>query len=249
MLLVILLCTIAAQLHGCGRGATHLRYVGTISDAPLLIHVGGWNGPVTGDERFVEALRRGGLPHELELFDWTDGARGIFALRRAQQSQAPSDKLAARIRAAHAEAPGRSIVLTGDSAGCGVLLQALGKLPADVHVQTVILASPAVSSGYDLAPALLHVRGHAYSFSSKSDWFILQWGTTIFGTVDRMHESAAGNAGFRAPADTRATPKLVQLPYDPSWRSRFDQPGGHSDPLRAKFAEGYIAPLILQDAR
>jgi hypothetical protein len=247
LLLIVALVVVVAQLHGCGRGASHTRFEGALTSSPLLIHVCGWNGPVTGDERFAGSLRRGGLPHEIELFDWTDGSRGLFALRRAQTSAAPSDKLAARIVEAIDASPGRPIVLTGDSSGCGVLLDALEKLPADKQVQTVVLASPAMSSGYDLAPALSHVRGHVYSFNSSRDWFILQLGTTVFGTTDCRHEAAAGNAGFRWPADAATQAKLVQMPYDPAWQDRFGQPGGHSDALRPRFTEGFLAPLILRD--
>lgn len=246
-MLLVGLIVVVAQLHGCGRGASHTRFEGALADAPLLIHVCGWNGPVTGDERFAESLMRGGLPHEIELFDWTDGSRGLFALRRAQRSQAPSDKLAARIVEAIDASPGRAIVLTGDSSGCGVLLDAIEKLPPDKQVQTVVLASPAMSSGYDVAPAASRVRGHIYSFHSSRDWFILQLGTTVFGTTDGKHEAAAGNAGFRWPGDGATQAKLVQMPYDPAWAEQFGQPGGHSDALRPRFAEAFLVPLILSD--
>ena len=46
----------------------------------------------------------------------------------------------------------RRIDLIGHSAGGGVILGALRRLPADVPVDRVVLLSPSVSPGYELPP-------------------------------------------------------------------------------------------------
>lgn len=225
------------------RMSTTLR--GRSDDAPRLIHVVGWRGPVAGDRAFLYALREGGCPHAMETFDWTDGRDGLRALWYAQESTAPAERLARRIETLAREAPDAPIDLTADSSGCGVALDAIGQLPADVRVRTVILSSPALSRAYDLGPALAHVDGRVVAFRSSRDWLILGWGTSLFGTVDGKREAGAGRIGFDPPADASARAKLVQIDYDPAWSDAYGHGGGHAQSLEPRFAQGYLAPLLL----
>lgn len=228
-------------LLGCFGGRRMMTHVGPlVVDAPHLIHVVGWRGPVAGDRDFLLALRSGGCPHTMETFDWTDGRDGIMALRYAQRSTVPAERLAARI--ASLARDGRPIDLTADSSGCGVLLAALARLPDGVRVRNVFLSSPAVSGGYDLGPALARVDGELFSFRSRRDGFILGLGTTLFGTVDGRHESAAGRYGFHA-----TDAKLRQIDYDPAWSARYGHGGGHAEMLGSRFGRGYVAPLLLAE--
>ena len=227
-------------LLGCFSGPrrpTTLPAVGP--DAPHLIHVVGWNGPVAGDRAFLDSLRAGGSPHAMETFDWTDGHNGIRALRYAQRSPSPARRLATRI--SELAAAGTTIDLTADSSGCGVVLSALAQLPTGVRVRTVVMSSPAVSTGYDLRAALHHVDGQLVAFHSRRDWFILGLGTWIFGTVDGVHASSAGRYGFR-----RADPKLVQLPYDAAWKKQYGHDGLHARTLEPAFARDYLAPRLAE---
>jgi hypothetical protein len=207
-----------------------------------LIHVVGWNGPVGGDADFLNALRDAGCRQSMEAFDWTAGRRGLFALWRSQHSDEPSRQLAARIEQLAREDRTRPLYLTADSSGCGVALAALARLSEDVQVERVILSSPAVSRGYDLAPALRHVRGSIVSFNSTRDDLILGLGTTIFGTTDGRHAGAAGRDGFVRNADA----KLEQVPYDAAWNAAYGHDGLHARALSPRFARALVAPRLMQ---
>jgi hypothetical protein len=237
---VIVIVIVACLAFGCFAGRRMPTTLPARSDdAPKLIHVVGWNGPVAGDRAFLQSLRAGGCSHRMETFDWTDGHNGLRALWHAQRSREPAQRLASRIVSLHQEASASAIDVTADSSGCGVALDALALLPADVRVRTVVLSSPAVSRGYDVGPALARVDRRIINFYSKRDWFVLGLGTSIFATVDGQHSTAAGRSGFNA-----RHPKLTQIPYDSSWSARLDNTGGHAQSLSPKFAREYVARLF-----
>jgi hypothetical protein len=213
-------------------------------NAGTLIHVVGWNGPGASERRLLLALRDGGCPMELETFDWTGGQRTLTALWRAQHSGAPARDLAAFIENIWRLHPERPISMTADSSGCGVALAAVALLPGDIRMRTVILASPAISPTYDLAPALGHIDGKLISFNSTRDFIILCLGTRISGTVDRYHVSAAGRIGFEVPAGNSVYAKLEQIPYNPAWLAEYGNDGGHTRALTPRFAKNVIAPLL-----
>lgn len=204
-----------------------------------LIHVVGWNGPVGGDRRFLQALRDGGCGQSMETWDWTAGRRGLMALWRAQNSDEPATALANHLESLRRESPDRPIDLTADSSGCGVALRAIALLPPEARIRTVVLSSPALSPDYDLAPTLAHVDGQLITFNSDRDLLILCVGTSIFGTVDGKHGSSAGRVGF-----TNAAPKLVQMNYDPAWSAKYGHGGGHAAALSPGFAKGVIASML-----
>src|SRR5439155_8919174 len=128
------------------------------------------------------------------------------------------EKLAARIQDWRKENPKSKIDLIGHSAGCGVILGALARLPADVHISHVFLLAPSVSPQYCLNDPLAHVdeKMHVY-FSSKDNLF-LSWRTGNFGTYDNVKTRAAGNCGFDlAWTATELRQKIQQHGYQPDW--------------------------------
>jgi hypothetical protein len=213
--------------------------------AGTLIHVVGWNGACQADRDFLNALREGGCGMEMETFDWTGGQRSLTALWRAQHSDVPARQLAERIEAIWREKPEQPISMTADSSGCGVALNAIASLPTGVHIRTIVLSSPALAPSYDLRPALAHVDGEIISFYSERDFLILWLGTTVFGTVDGYHRSAAGRVGFRVLGNDPAYSRLRQIAYEPAWLEQYGNNGGHSRALSPRFARGVIAPLFL----
>ena len=79
------------------------------------------------------------------------------------------DMLARRIRSWHEQFPGAKIDVIGHSAGCGVLLGALSRLPADLHVARAILLAPSVSPTYSLEESVVHVDQKIDVFFSDRD--------------------------------------------------------------------------------
>jgi hypothetical protein len=119
-------------------------------------------------------------------------------------------------------------------------------LPDDVYVRRIILVQPALSPDYDLTAAIRHVTNRVIHFHSHRDWFILGWGTSMFGTMDRKHVTSAGKDGFNVES---AVP-------DPSLRARLDQRpwtrgmmevghwGNHVAITNYNWNRTYIAPLL-----
>jgi pimeloyl-ACP methyl ester carboxylesterase len=191
-------------------------------------------------------LPRAGVPHEIRLFEWTHGkCRFLRDLQDAQHLQAAADRLADEVR--EELALGRSVYLLGHSAGAGLVLAAAGRLPPG-SLERVVVLSAAVSPAYDLRPALRAARGGVVSFHSTCDRLTLAWGTSQFGTVDRVYGPAAGLDGFRTPADLDAEgqalyARLVQRPW--RWGMLLEGcGGGHNGPTLPLFLAHHVAPWL-----
>jgi pimeloyl-ACP methyl ester carboxylesterase len=157
-----------------------------------------------------------------------------------------SSEVARMIETHVRENPNQKIVLSGHSAGTGIAVWALEKLPDDVMIDDLVMVASALSPQYDLSKALRHVRHRAYAFNSKLDVLILSIGTRGFGTVDRIKTDAAGCIGFVMPAggDAQQYAKLAQYPYDPDWL-RFRNAGEHIGPMMTSFSKNVVARVLL----
>jgi pimeloyl-ACP methyl ester carboxylesterase len=191
-------------------------------------------------------LPHSGVTHEIRVFEWTHGkCRFLRDLQDAQHLQAEADRLADKVREALEE--GRPVYLLGHSAGAGLVLATAGRLPPG-SLERVIVLSAAVSPDYDLRPALRAARGGVVSFSSTCDRLTLGWGTSQFGTVDRVYGPAAGLDGFRVPdaldAEGQALyARLVQRPW--RWGMLLEGcGGGHHGPTMPLFLARHVAPWL-----
>jgi hypothetical protein len=191
-------------------------------------------------------LPRAGVPHELRVFEWTHGkCRFLRDLQDAQHLQAAADRLADDVR--EELALGRPVYLLGQSAGASLVLAAAGRLPPG-SLERVVVLSAAVSPTYDLRPALRASRGGVVSFHSTCDLLTLAWGTSQFGTSDRVYGPAAGLDGFRVPADLDAEgqalyARLVQRPW--RWGMLLEGcGGGHNGPTLPLFLAHHVAPWL-----
>lgn len=217
---------------------------------PLVIHVTGIGGHMPIDDHLIAGLKAGfkdaGQEAEFQIDDWTGPDRGLVALAQVQRHQEQSTLLAKKIEDAVRADARRRIIVTSHSAGCGIAVWALEKLPKDVNIDELIMMESALSPGYDLSKALAHVK-HAYSFYSADDEAVLGAGTRMMGTVDRVHCDAAGKVGYTRPelADAKEYGKLEQFPYE-DWWMKYDDIGDHIGPMTYPFARFMIAPLILE---
>jgi hypothetical protein len=121
------------------------------------------------------------------------------------------------------------------------------QLRAEVAIETMVLACPAISSGYNLGPALRSVK-RCYALISRRDTWILGLGTRVFGTVDRRFEAAAGQVGFRVPAeaselDRRAYDRLREIHWSPGLRT-LGHNGGHTGWASVRFLRTHLLPLL-----
>jgi len=193
------------------------------------------------------ALPLAGVPHEVRVFEWAHGK--FHALRDLQDTRYLEEKaaeLADQVRAVKADDPSRPVFLMGHSAGAAVVLDAAGRLPPDT-LERVIVLSAAVSPEYDLRPALRATRGEVVAFSSPLDVFMLHFGTSTFGTVDRVYSDAAGMQGFRVPDDLdadgrRLYGRLVQSGWKPEmW---FERRCWHNSTCMPLFLSRQVAPWL-----
>jgi pimeloyl-ACP methyl ester carboxylesterase len=238
------LLLLLAGLAGCAsRPAT----AAPAGNGPRIVFVPG----VAGDGPWYDNLRRGlvdaGLPDRPESFAW--GAPGpLFAMNFNTKSihHAAERKLAERLGAL--SSANADLTLLGHSAGCGVILGALARLPESVRVRDVVLLHPSVSPGYDLTPALARVAGRITVFHSDRDTTFLKWRTGTFGTYDGVKTSAAGHGGFdlAAPPEAERT-RVTQVAYDPSF-AELDNDGGHFGATARAFVRTHVAPAIAAPA-
>ena len=219
--------------------------------APVLIHLPGIAGEMAIDHTLVRGLLRGGVAPVGTIFDWTGEDRGVPALTRLDRHRTASAAVADMIRSILRHDPRTPIVLVAHSAGTGVAVEALERLPPDCHVRTLVLLASALSANYDLTAALAHVDGRAVAFYSEYDNAVLGLGTRTFGTYDRVHSDAAGYVGFHLPKSHQAESvaygtQLLQFPYDPAW-AKLGNGGDHIGTTAGPFARTVLAPLINGD--
>jgi len=155
-------------------------------------------------------------------------------------------KLADAILEYRATHPSAEIDLIGHSAGCGVILGALKRLPADAHICTVALLAPSVSPAYRLTYVIPKLE-RLHVFTSSHDTVFLKWRTSHFGTYDNIKTPAAGNAGFDLTClSSELRAKVIEHPYDDAWKS-LGNDGGHFGTLSESFATSVIAPLFARE--
>lgn len=120
-------------------------------------------------------------------------------------------------------------------------------LPAQHQVDGIILLAAALSPEYELDNALQRTRRGIVSFHSHIDALFLGMGTTIYGTMDGRHTSAAGRLGFQRPgghSKPARRQKLYQIPWHAVMR-RFGHWGGHTSSSAEGFIRDFVSPLVI----
>jgi pimeloyl-ACP methyl ester carboxylesterase len=191
------------------------------------------------------------LPLCVETVDWSYGP-GRYLADEIDYAHARvgGRRLAARVAAYRQAYPGSRVCLIGHSAGSAVVLAAAEDLPPGA-VDRIVLLSPAVSSGYDLRPALRTARQGIDVFCSERDWLVLGVGVRIVGTTDRRWGPAAGRVGFNpvitGPDDAALYARLREHPWDPclAWTGNT---GGHFGTYeQPRFLHAYVLPLLTRE--
>ncbi len=248
----VVACGLAVMifLAGCGISPVH-RPAAQLQPKPYLLHLPGITGGFWMHDQYCRALNAGGFDAETGIYDWTGNRFPIAALRQRERNLVEADKVAAILTRKFRAQPHRPLYLSCESGGAGIAVWALERLPDNVHVDGVVLVSPALSSHYDLTPALRRVHGKMLVFPSKSDALILGIGTAVFGTMDGRHDKSAGLDGFSRPASGDATQyaKLEQFHYHGKMLFRYGNGGGHAWAMFPRFASAFVAPRLIAVAR
>jgi hypothetical protein len=196
----------------------------------------------------AHVLPKAGVPHEIRPYIWTHGRGKMFKdLQDHRYLEHKAQKLAEEMLAFKKDFPDRPVFLMAKSGGCGIALAAAERLPPNT-IERIILLSAAVATDYDLRPALRATHREIVSFYSAHDSFILGWGTSQFGTIDRVYGPSAGLRGFAEPehldaSDHNMYGKLVQV----SWRPDMileGHLGAHMGTSMPAFVRKEVAPWL-----
>lgn len=226
---------------GCGSSSqTHSH-----DSLGVLILVPGVNGDGPWYAQLKQGLRDGGVTARIDAFSW--GAPGpLFAMNFNSKGihEGAEKGLAAKLKKLLDDPKNAPIIIIGHSAGAGVTVGALARLPAGKTVDRVVLLHPSLSPKFDLTPALARIRTSLTVFHSERDTGFLKWRTGSFGTYDGVKTTAAGNCGFDLSSlSSELRAKVKQIPYEQRFE-QLDNDGGHFSPTSRRFIEQVVAPLV-----
>ena len=217
--------------------------------AGLVLVADGIGGLDMCGRALARAVKTSGLAYTTWIVRWGHGVGRWYAdLTNAADCEARAGDVAETIRLFRGRRPDVPIFLVGKSGGCAVMVKALERLDGP-EVERAVLLAPALSPGYDLAPALANVRAEMVVYWSPLDVFFLGLGTGVFGTSDRVRGRGAGLVGFRTPSPgdeagrVAAYRKLRQVRWSPGMSST-GYLGGHLGPDSPAFLARYVVPLL-----
>jgi pimeloyl-ACP methyl ester carboxylesterase len=191
------------------------------------------------------------VPLCVETVEWSYGPGRYLADQLDYgHARAAGCQLAGQVAAYRQSCPDGRVYLVGHSAGSAVVLAAAENLPP-ASVERIVLLAPAVSSQYDLRPALCTARLGMDVFCSERDWAVLGLGVGVVGTTDRHWSAAAGRVGFKpviqSPDDGALYAKLREHRWDPcvAWTGNT---GGHfGSYLQPRYLHAYVLPLLTRE--
>ncbi len=239
-------CALACAGCSVGNLQKPQRY-----DRGLVIILPGIEGRSIWNANIGQGLAQGGVPSAMEIYDWTLAWSATWLVNLADESRnrEHAAEIARRIVSYQKRYPGRPVHLVGHSGGGGVAVFALEALPMENAITSALLLAPALSPEYDLRKALRRTRHGIWNFYSSQDVGFLRVGTTLFGTIDREHGSAAGAVGFREPFGLSDEglrlyrTRLHQVCYSERM-ARSGHSGGHTGWASREFVRTWLAPLV-----
>ncbi|MFO0967680.1 MAG: alpha/beta hydrolase [Gemmataceae bacterium] len=214
----------------------------------IVVVIGGVGGLDILSWSVEQVLSKASLKYQMREYVWTHGWGQILRdLQDQRHMEAKARDLALLVRQLQARYPGKPIYFLAKSGGTGLALRAAELLPEST-LERIVLLSAAVSPQYDLSGALRATRREIVSFHSSYDQFILNWGTSQFGTMDRVYGPSAGLHGFRLPGDADASTRdlyrrLVQVPWRPRMLAEWHT-GGHAGNGFPAFLQAEVLPWL-----
>jgi pimeloyl-ACP methyl ester carboxylesterase len=203
-----------------------------------------------GEETVPKALRSSGFRGDVENIIWTSytGPLGDQMIRINARYR--SEQMTQQIIEYRKRYPDKPVYIIGLSAGTGVGVWAVEKLPDNMMVDTIVLLGSSLSTDYDMTKCLKHVKNKVYILSSPNDK-ILKTFIPVTGTIDGSYlVQPAGLAGMYPP--DKISPeglalykeKVVNIPWRPVFE-KLDNDGGHTAATSYKFLKYFILPKLL----
>jgi pimeloyl-ACP methyl ester carboxylesterase len=147
-------------------------------------------------------LPAAGLEHNIVKFPWSLGlvyAPFFVDLWHTRHQQRSAERLATLIQSTLVTRPGEPLHLIGHSGGAAIIAYALARLSPAELVTSAVLLNAGLSPQYDLTTAISRTTAGLLAVSSYLDFFMLGFGTSLIGTMDRRHSPSAGMLGFWPP--------------------------------------------------
>ncbi|NLX13717.1 MAG: hypothetical protein GXY44_08715 [Phycisphaerales bacterium] len=199
----------------------------------------------------ARGLDDGGVRSYIKIHDWTPGTLLLFpvTMRAESRNQRQARRVAQMIIDYQDKYPNRPVHLIGHSGGGGLAVFTLEALPPQRRIASAILLAPALAPTYDLSRALRRTEYGIYNYYSRRDLGFLGAGTTIVGTIDGEHTSAAGAVGFQVPYGLSEEgrelyrTRLHQQRYTPKM-AESGHSGGHLGWADRKFVAEWLAPIL-----
>ncbi len=196
-----------------------------------------------------KVIREANAPISSTWFRWQTPIPGLMLvdLMWRSRNQRNAQILADKLIAMHRDQPQSKIHVVSYSGGTGVAVFTLELLDGRVPIETLLLFAPAISSSYNLAPALRSVN-RAYAMISPRDTWLLGAGTRLFGTMDRKRVRSAGLVGFSVPPnltpeDRQTYDRFQVIEWSEDLR-RFDHSGGHTGWAQVPFLRQHLLDLL-----
>lgn|GEM_PF-545044 len=220
-------------------------------DKGYVIILPGIEGVSYLNANIAKGLVDGGVPSTIEVYDWTAGSVLLFPvnLRALDRNKRQARIVARKIMDYQDQFPSRPVHLIGHSGGGGLAVLTLEALPPDRTIASAILLAPALAPDHDLRRAMRRTEYGIYNYYSPHDVGFLRAGTTIMGTIDGRHTSAAGACGFTLPwgldKEDRQLyrTRLHQQRYTRKM-AKSGHSGGHTGWAKRGFVAQWLAPVI-----
>jgi len=212
---------------------------------PRTIYLDG-AGWYSGHFSVRKGLREAGYTGDIERFGWSSMLGPLPDHLLAGPDHPRVDNLADRITRLRRACPKGQIVLVGLSAGTGIVIHALERLPVGISVDYVVLLSPSISSRHDLTRALQHIRYRLYATSSPYDMIL-----AAAPSAGLEGGRPAGQVGFQTPRIfTSGKRELYEKVVNLAWRPEYAAwgwDGGHTSATNSDFIRVVIAPWIMDE--
>jgi len=213
----------------------------------LVVVLPGIEGRSPLNERTVQGLVDGGVPHGIDLEDWTSFLGPLYNLRAELHNRRKATRIAVKVAEYKFAHPDNPVILVGQSGGGAMALWVAEAMPEGQQIDGIILLAPAISPGYMVDFALSKTKRGIVNFYSSKDWLFLGVGTTISGTMDGKHSSSAGRVGFTRPLKPGRS-KLYDKLYQVAWHKQMamaGNTGGHLGSSTEEFVANYVVPFVL----
>jgi hypothetical protein len=246
----MLLAAFMTMTGGCILGNRPTFVPGGADTSEITYYLDGAGNYGFGKETVPLGLMDGGYNGKIEHFIWTSYLGPLTDQIVSPVNRMRAQQLANKIRDYIDGHPRATVNIIGLSAGSGIAIFALERLPMKYRVDNVIMLSSSLSARYDLSRALRRVRGGIYFFWSPNDP-ILGSLVPIVGTVDGEHTSqVAGAVGAKLPpAVSREERQLYTKVHNVRWYT--NEIGGpfklqHAGTTDRTFVHDMVAPIIVR---